>query len=173
MFKKKLIASLFLAMTGLVLFAQNATKIGVVNGDLVIQNSQKGKKFFADLKTFTDKKGAELNTSYEEFEAKKKDMQTKAASMSEDKRRKALADLKTLETAIKRMQEDAKREHDLMLNTALGKMGKEIIPVIRQVAQELDVDIVINHGQESQLVYYSEKVDITAAVIKKFDELSK
>ncbi|MCB1044380.1 MAG: OmpH family outer membrane protein [Acidobacteria bacterium] len=149
---------------------EGPVKIGIVDADIVIQESIKGKRFFQEFEQFGKQKSDEIQARVSEYSDKEKDYKNKVNSLSEDKRREMVVQLQNLEKDIKRMQEDAKQESDRRLNDALSKFRKELGPVIQAVAEEMKLDIIINHGPQSNLVYFNARVDITDAVIKKYDE---
>ncbi len=148
-------------------------RIGVVDADVVIQKSAKGKQFFDNYKGFIDGKEGEMKTMIDSYREKEKDFQAKQASLSEEKSKAMALELQTLQTEIKRKREDAERESKLMLNEALDNFRKELAPLIRQVAQEQQLDLVLNLGPNSNMVYVSDQINITEAVIKKYDEQNK
>jgi Skp family chaperone for outer membrane proteins len=167
---KKLMFCLAMGMFSLGAFAQG-TKVAVVDADVVIQQSKKGKAFFEDYQAFRETRQKDIETKVEEFRSKESDFQAKAASMSEDKRKESRLDLERLRTDIQRAQEDAQREMDRRLQQALDQFRKELAPLISQIAVEQGLDMVFNYGPQSNMVYFSDAVNITDAVIKKWDEM--
>ena len=148
-------------------------KIGVVNANRVVQESQKGKAFFAELDTFSKQKRDLIEQQIQAFREQEKDAQAKAASMSEDKAREVAIDLQKKQTDIKRMQEDAERESKLKLNEGLEKFQRELGPLIRQIALEKGLHLVLNDGPSAGIVYRDDAIDITNDVIKKYDEMNQ
>lgn len=170
---KKLQLILIAACFSLFAVAHEGTKVGIVDADIVIQKSAKGKKFFESYQDFTKAKRDEIEKQVQLFRDREKDAQAKAASLSEDKRKEIGTELQKLQTEIKRLQEDAKSDADQMLNDGLDRFRKELAPLIRQIALEKGLDMVMNYGPQSSLVYISDSVNITQDVIKKYDEVSK
>lgn len=168
---KRLISSLLLVTFAVALFAHEGTRMGVVDADVVIQDSAKGKAFFDQYEALIKSKQDAIKAKMDEFQNKQKDAQAKAASLSEDKRKELGLDLERLQTEIKRMREDAERETQSVLNTRLEEFRKELAPLIRQVAIDKNLDMVVNYGPNSNLVYFSESINITKDVIKKYDEM--
>ena len=169
---KKLITICLMAFS-FVGFSQDSIRIGIVNGDVVIQNSIKGKRFFEKFKVFNEQKTAEIKSKVDIFQQKDKDLQAKAQSLSEDKRQAMAKELQVLQTEIKRMQEDAKRESDSMFNDGLAVFQKELAPIIQELAKQEGFDIVINDGPGSNFLYYSAKVNITGKIVELYDATVK
>lgn len=147
------------------------TKIGVVDADDVIQRSSKGKAFFAEYQRFTKAKQDELKALFDAFKEKQKDLQARAASMSDDKKKEAGMELQRMQTDLKRKQEDAQRETNKKLQSKLDQFQKELAPLIRQVALEMKLDLVLNYGPQSNIVFIGDRVNITNAVIAKYDRM--
>ena len=171
--KKSINAIITLALLagGINVFAQS--KVAVVDAELVIQNSILGKRFSKEMEDFSTKRSGEIKAKFEEFKAKEKDFQAKAASLSEDKRRSLGLELERMQTDIKRMQEDAKRESDLKINEALERFRRDLIPVIKGVAESKGMDLVMNIGPGSNIAYVNTNIDITEEVVKAYDATVK
>ncbi|PIE91509.1 MAG: hypothetical protein CR997_00635 [Acidobacteria bacterium] len=153
--------------------SQEPIKIGIVNGDVVIQQSIKGKRFFEKFKAFNEKKTEEIKAKVETLKKMESDFQAKAQSLSEEKRQATAREMQNLQTEIKRLQEDAKRESDAMLNEALAGFQKDLAPIIQDLAQKEKYDMVVNDGPGSNFLYYSARVNITGKVIELYDATVK
>ena len=168
---KKCVLMLAVMTFSALTLAHEGSKIGVVDADVVIQKSIKGKKFFEEYNQLGQTRKGEIDTMIEAYRAQEKDLQAKAASLSEEKAKAMRTDLQKMQTDIKRKQEDAEQEIQAFFNDRLNQFRKELAPLIRQVAQEKSLDMVINYGPQSSLVYFSESINITEDVIKKYDEM--
>lgn len=162
------IFALFLSTT----VAANS-KIGIVDADMVVQKSKKGVKFFSELQAFNEKKKQEVNELVESYREQQKDAQAKAANMSEDEVREVTKELQDFQTKIKRAQEDANREAQTKFNQGVEGFRKELAPIIRQVSIEQKLDAVFNFSPNSNIVFFSDSVNITDLVIEKFDQVNK
>ena len=83
-----------------------------------------------------------------------------------------MRDLEALDREIKRMGEDAQRDTTAKLNQGLERFQRELGPLIRQIALEQGLQVVFNDGPSSGIVFRDVSVDITDAVIKKYDEMN-
>lgn len=163
---------LILAALLMPMMAVGQTKIGVVNANRVVQECKKGKAFFAELEEYKKSKDAEIQAMVAGAQEKAKDAQAKAASMSEDKKRELAAELQKLDLDIKRKSEDAQRDTQTRLNEGLEKFQRELGPLIRQISLEQGLHLVFNDGPSSGIVFRDVSIDITDAVIKKYDEMN-
>ena len=164
----RIVWGLCLCFSGSFVLAQGH-KVGVIEADLVIQNTAKGKAFFKEMEDLQSKRAAELQGLLDALKAKRDDLESKAASMSPEKRETSGLELQRMQKDLKRREEDAKAEVNQRLKTGLDDFQNKIIPIVSEVAQELGVDIVLNFGPGSEIVYVSENIKITQAVIRKFD----
>ena len=167
MMKKVLMVALLAALTAPVMAQAN---VGVVDIEAVIKKSNKGKAFFDELDAFKTQKKTNIDNMVKAWQDKKKDAQAKAASLSEDKKQSLALELQTMQTNIKRAQEDAERETQVKVQSGLEKLTGALEPLVRQVALEKDLHLVLQYGAQSGIVFFHEKIDITEDVIKKFNE---
>lgn len=171
--KSMTLMCLALLWAGAPLMAQQPVKIGIVDGDIVIQQSVKGKRFFEKFTAFNEKKRDEIKGKVEAFQAKEKEFNATRGSLSDDKLQATARDLQNMQTDIKRMQEDAKRESDNMLNEQLAKFQKELAPIIEKMAVDDQFDIILNNGPGANFLFFSSRVNITQKVIDLYDATVK
>lgn len=146
------------------------TKIGVVDANQIIEESNKGKVFFQEMQQFSKTKEKELEEMHKQYQERQKDAQAKAASMTEEKRREIAFELEEMQKDIKRTQEDAERAFQQKLNEGLEVFQREIAPLIRQVSIEKGLDLVLNYNAGSNIVYMDDKINITQDVIAKYNQ---
>lgn len=163
---------LILSLLMMPFLAMAQHKVGVVNANRVVQECKKGKAFFAELETYKKSKDEQLQKLVVAFQEKQKAAQAGATSMSEDKKREVVRELEAMERELKRQGEDAQRETQARLNEGLERFQRELGPVIRQYSLEQGLNLVFNDGPSSGIVF-QDGVDITDAIIKKYDEISQ
>jgi len=154
-------------------FAYQGTKVGMIDADKIVQESQRGKAFLAKLDTMSNAKRQELEAKSEELKALENDLKIKSASLSAANLQEIKDKTVNLRKEIERMRSDAERIMDRELNEGLDEIRKEMLPIIRQVAIEKNLDLVLNLGPKSQVVYFHDRINITNDVIKKYDETQK
>lgn len=146
------------------------TKIGVVDANQIIEESNKGKVFFQEMQQFKSTKEKELEEMHKHYLERQKDAQAKAASMTEEKSREIAFELEQMQKDIKRTQEDAERAFQQKLNERLEVFQREIAPLIRQVSIEKGIDLVLDYNAGSNIVYMDDKINITKDVIAKYNQ---
>ncbi|MCB0501733.1 MAG: OmpH family outer membrane protein [Bacteroidetes bacterium] len=146
------------------------TKIGVVDANQIIEESNKGKVFFQEMQQFKITKEKEIEEMHKHYLERQKDAQAKAASMTEEKRSEIAFELEQMQKDIKRTQEDAERAFQQKLNERLEIFQREITPLIRQVSIEKGIDLVLDYNAGSNIVYMDDKINITKDVIAKYNQ---
>ena len=149
------------------------TKVGMIDADRIVQESNKGKAFLASLDEMSKNLKNDIQTKTGELQTLESDLKTKAVSLSENNLRELENKVTGLRTEIQRMNSDAERKMETALNDGLDVIRKEMIPIIRSVAIEKNLDLVLNLGPKSQVVYFHDRIDITDLVIEKYNETQK
>jgi outer membrane protein len=151
------------------IYGQQGTRVGVIDTDMVIRESVAGKAFFKDYQVFIDSKRNELQKQAEILEQCQKDMQAKAHLLNEIQMQEKQVEFEEMQKRLKYRQEDAEREAQARLNSKLEEMQRALVPIIRQVAIDNTIQIVLNNGTQSGVVYFSETVNITEFVIAMYN----
>lgn len=170
MTKQKWIYTFMIALFSTFAVAQGGAKIGIVDADRVIQNSIKGKRLITEFEEFRKQQDAKIQTVVQNYQDQKNDFQAKVESLSEAKRKEMLVELQNMETEIKRLEEDLKKEERRKFVDIQETIQTDLLKIVRDLAEQESYDIIFNHGPGSNLVYFSDQVDITNAVVKRYDE---
>lgn len=145
------------------------TNVAVVDFEAVIARSTKARAALGEVGVLRKAKGDELLEMANAFRAKQADVQAKAASMTESERRRASTDLQRMETDIKRATEDAELEVQQRANQVLNDLNKELGPLVRQLALDRGIHLVLQYGTDLGLVFVDDSLDITDDVIAAYD----
>lgn len=146
------------------------TKVGMVDADRVIQNTIKGKEFLEQMDVFSASNRNELKILEEEYITAKKDYEAKAAILNEGAAKEYSEKLAQMKSKLARQAEDLQRQIQIKMEEGLDVFRKNLAKVISQVAIEKGLDLVLNMGPQSDVVYFHDRIDITNDVIKKYDE---
>lgn len=143
-------------------------KIGVADAQKILLNSSKGKQVQAELEAIRKQKETELNTLTENVKRMEKDLQAKAASMSEQTLQERTRELNTLKTELARRSEDAQRELSTETNKKLQEMEKSIMPVINKYGKENGFTVIYDISQAG-IMYYDSTIDVSDAIIAELN----
>ncbi|MHB1045902.1 MAG: OmpH/Skp family outer membrane protein [Thermoanaerobaculia bacterium] len=156
------------ALVALPASAQSAQKVGVIEVQRIVQDSAVGKESLARIQKVSTAKQEDLTKRQTELRDLEKRIQEQGKSLSEEAMEKLQKDYQAKALDLKRFQDDAQRELEELQRKELTELEKKVLPVIEAVSKELGYSLVFNKFQ-SGLLYADEAVDITAAVIQKFN----
>lgn len=148
--------------------ADTPTRIAVIDVNAVLTQSNAGKAVYAKLKKVQDERVAEAKAMDEAIRKFDQEINAQRASLSEAK----LADLQKQLTdkrlAMQRYAQEADREIGGLRDRELQLLEQKIKPVIDALGAEMKLAAVFNKF-ESGLIYASDRIDITAEVIRRFN----
>lgn len=164
-----LMAILCVAMFPGMAAAQAGAKVGVINIQAAIASTQEGKKAFADLQNKYKPQQAELQRQQQEITQLQDDIQRKATTLSDDEQRRLNRELEDKQKVFKRTSEDANADFSADRDDAISRIGKKMVNVISDYAQQNGISLVIEGGQ-IPIYYAAIGVDITEEIVKRFDQ---
>jgi outer membrane protein len=147
------------------------TKIAVINMAQAIASTKEGQKAMQELNTKFAPKQAEDNKRKQEIDAKTTQLTNGQATMSDDAKRKLQADIVSLQTALKRFEEDAQQE----MEADNEKIGNDLQNKIYAIATEYCIKngyaVLLNVGDQSPVLWASAGSNITDDVVKQYDAM--
>ena len=168
MIGNRLIVAGAVAAAALLALPATAQKVGVIEVQRIVQESAVGKQSLARIQKIQGTKQEELVKRQNELRDMEKKIQDQGKSLSEDAMEKLQKDYQAKALELKRFQDDAQRELEDLQRKELGELEKRVLPVIETVSKELGYALVFNKYQ-SGLLHADNSVDITDAVIQKFN----
>ena len=162
-----LTASLTLLVATVVPAVAQSGKIGVLDTQKVVLQSQAGKTALAPLEAFQKEKEGELETKKKEIS----DLRTRIAegqSLPGGELAKLREELETKTNDIRRFQQDAAQEIQRRQAQVLQEIDRQVMPVVNAYAIEQSYSMIFRKF-ESGLVYVDESIDVTAAIIQRLD----
>jgi outer membrane protein len=160
--KKTLIGVVIILIVGM--FAFSETKIGIVNGQKLIEGTQKGRALAAKMESIGKQKQDKFNKIQEEIKRLEKELMSPALN-NETKEKKAL-ELQNKKTSAKRFVEDSQREMQIMTEKEMNTLKAEIQPIIQQVGKAKGLSVIF---EITAVAYFDPSVDITDDIIKIMD----
>ena len=146
-------------------------KIGVIEVQRIVQESAIGKESLARVQKLQQAKQDELGKRQKELRDLEQKIQDQGKSLSEEAMEKLQKDYQAKALDLKRFQDDAQRELEESQRKELGDLEKRIMPVINEVAREQGYTLVFNKFNSGLLFADDKSVDLTDAVITKFNSL--
>jgi len=168
---KKAIIFIFAAALTVGMFAAEV-KIGVVNGNMILQNIEKGKQASKKLSDFVQQSQARDKALQDEIDRLTKELANPA--LSADTQQKKNADLQLKRTEMQRFREDTQNDFMQKQRLELEPIQKELLGIIQEIAKAEKYTLVIDISQNEQvptnIIYIDETVDISLQVAKIYNE---
>jgi len=144
------------------------SKIAVIDVQRVVSESDPGKQAIQKLKEVSDAKVQEGQNLQQELATLQEQFNKQRFTVSEVRLAEMNKELEDKTIAIRRFEDDAKRELDDARRRELGGLEERILPIINQLGQDQGITLIFNKFQ-SGLVYADETIDITDEVIRRFN----
>jgi outer membrane protein len=145
--------------------------MAVIDVQRILFDSKVGQEAVEVLSNLREQKQAEAQTHQSEISALRDRLAEGRLSLSQDR----LAELeKQVEDKLidyQRFQDDAERALQEGQEEAFGKIERDVMPIINQVAVELDYSVIFNKFQ-SGLLFASDTIDITDTILERFDQVT-
>ncbi len=148
-------------------FAQ--MKIAIVNSNDVLEKSAEGKRTLARLQDADKQNQAKISKLDDDIRQLQTKLNTQRITMTDEAVLANQADLERKQTQRKRDAEDAYAQMQELSTRLFKKLQDELIPIVEQIGKERGLDIIFDRDR-SGAVYYSPAIDLTAEVIKRYDQ---
>jgi outer membrane protein len=149
--------------------AASGSKIGVIEVQRIVQESAIGKESLARVQKLQQAKQEDLTKRQKELRDLETKIQDQGKALSEDAMEKLQKEYQGKAVELKRFQDDASKELEEAQRKELGDLEKRIMPVINDVAKEQGYQLVFNKFNSGLLFADDKSVDLTDAVITKFN----
>ncbi len=138
-------------------------KVGVVQAVRVLESAPQAEVAKKKLETEFAGRDKQLLNDQKALKALEDRLGKDAAIMSETERTRLERDIVAKRRDIKRDSDEFREDVNFRRNEEFGKIQRQIVEAIRQLADEEKYDIVLGEG----VIYASKAVDITDKVIER------
>jgi outer membrane protein len=175
--KKNVALMLFVFLAQLVLLTTGAgaqeagqagTKFAFVNTLAILQGTAEGRQQLQAIESFKNEKQQAIQTQSEELQALRQQYESQSRMLNPDTAAEMEREIATKDRQLRRLQEDAEIDLNRRQNELLTRMSEKIQALIADYAQQNGIGVVFL--QNPSLPYFSPSLDITAAIIKIYDE---
>ncbi len=153
-------------------YGQKPPKIGVVNFQEVALLSKAGKAARARLQEIADRMKKEVKTEEDKLLAHQKELEAAGAKLSPAERQHRAEALEKEELALKRLMQDKTEELTKAETQSVLELARKIDPVLKAYATEKGYTMILE-ARRPGLLYYDSNLDVTAEIVKRFDQASK
>jgi len=149
-------------------YAQQTTKIGVVNAQEVLEKSTEGKRVIAQLEDKNKKNQNDIAKLDDEIRNLQTKLNTQRLTLTQEAMMNLNSDIERKQTQRKRFAEDSNREMNELSARLFQKIQNELIPIIQQIGKDMNLDVIFDLSQSGTL-YFNPTIDLTEEVIKRYD----
>jgi outer membrane protein len=143
-------------------------KIGIVNLQLIAQNSAEGKAASSRVQTLIQKKQTEGADRAKQLQANQQKLQTSSGVISDAARTALEKDIERQQREAERFQQDAQAEVNELQQELQGEFQKKLFPLLQQLAQEKGLQLLLSQ-QDAGVIWWEPGIDLTAEAVKKLD----
>ncbi len=147
-------------------------KIGYIDLNRVINESQAGKEIKREFMEYMNSVQSQLRALQEEIRSLREEIQTKGRFMDEKTLKEKRLELERKMSDYKILYQDAQRE----LRERDQKASEKVMGILKRIVEKLGKEegyTIILEKTQSAVLYASPKIDLTDKVLKLFDEAYK
>jgi Skp family chaperone for outer membrane proteins len=150
-------------------YAQQVSKIAIINSQKAFETSTEGKKALAQLQDLDTKIKADIQKMDDAIRLLENRMNTGRLTMTQEALLALQADIDKKTTERKRYEEDKTREAQTLSTNLIQKIRVEMVAVIEGLAKERGIDLVLD-GATSGVVTAAPTIDITDEVVVRYNQ---
>jgi outer membrane protein len=157
---------LIITILTLSLFGFSEVKIGVINGQDILQKTKRGKESQRKLENLGKSKRQQIEAMQNDL----KKLQTELASpaLNDETKRKKNRELEDQKINYDRIVQDAQKDFQEQQQKEMMALYKEIMPLIQQVGKSKGFSLILDLTTAG-VAYFDEAIDITEEVIIAVD----
>ncbi|OGR32772.1 MAG: hypothetical protein A3J80_13215 [Desulfobacula sp. RIFOXYB2_FULL_45_6] len=149
-------------------FCADTAKIGLFDFQKVLSESSAGK---STQKQLTDKGNdlqSKLKTEKEKLDEMNKAYEREKLVLSPEKQAEKEKEFRNHVNEFKKMQDDFTREFKQLEIQSLNKIQEEVVQIINEIGKAEGYTLILEK-KAGGVLYYTEKLDVTDQVIKKYN----
>jgi outer membrane protein len=149
--------------------AQTAPKIGYVDLQRALNESESGKKAKDEFKVQVDKLQAQLKKEKDEIDSLKDQLEKKSLVMKEEERGNLEEDYRKKLRDFDRNYKDSQADLQKKDNELTGGIIKDLQEVIRDYGEREGYTLILE-ATSSAVLYGSKSADLTDAILQQYNE---
>ncbi len=151
-------------------FAQEKIKIGFIDIQRVISESQAGKRAKERFQAQVKKAEADIMKERQDLDRLKTDLEKKGPLLKEEERRNLEADFQKRSVALQRSMSDYQQELQQKNNQLMADILKDLETIVNEVGKAEKFTLIL---ERSQILYSDQGIDITSKVIETYNSRNK
>jgi outer membrane protein len=150
--------------------AQERVKIGYIDIQRVIAESQAGKRARDRFQAQVKKAEGDILKERQDIERLKSDLDKKGPLLKDDERRNLEADLQKRSVSLQRSMADYQQDLQVKNNEMMSDILKELEKIVNEVGKADKFTLIL---ERSQILYSDQGIDITSKVIETYNSRAK
>lgn len=149
------------------------TRVGVIDIQAAIINTNEGRRDFEALAKKFDPKRSEITSLSEDIENLKKQLAAQQDKLNDEERGNRVRAIDQKTKNLQRVGEDAQTEFNTQRDDLVSRIGSKMIEVLRKYAETNNLAVVIDaSNQGGGVLWASEQVNITPAIVNAYNAQS-
>ena len=144
-------------------------RLAWLNLEQAILNCEEGKKEFAEVQNFVDKKNAELEALRKESDSLKNQLSVQGAKLTDEARTDLEEQIEAKDTVLQRFQQDTQKEIDSRRVRTTNYVGRKMLPVIEKISKEKGLSAVVYYNP-SRDAWVDPSLNITDEVVGAYNK---
>ena len=145
-------------------------KIGVINIQLAMANTQEGKKASEDLRAQFSPRQAEMEKVQREIRDLDNQLRTQERTLSEDARAQIARQSDEGGQLLTRMDQDLRDDIQDAQEELVNRIGGKMQQIIDRYAQDKGLNLILNIFQGGPVIFATAAVDITEDIVRLYDQ---
>ncbi len=153
--------------------ASASSKVGIINIQAAIVNSNEGQRDFETLQKKFDPKRAELETLNKEIDELQKKFNAQGDKLNDEARGDLLKQIDSKKKILQRNYEDANTDVQAQQNEIANRIGQKLVGVLDKYAKDNNFTVILDvSAQSSPVLWADSSVDITKTVVEAYNAQS-
>jgi outer membrane protein len=157
-------------------FAGDPMRVGVMDQQMVMEQSKAGKLALEDVKSYSTTRQRIINADEQELKDLEASLQDPNGKLSESVKQEKQEQFRSKLEAYQRRLQDFNREVQQKQREMVTEYSKKIADAAQAVAQKEGYLAILDKGNEALIrivLYYQPALDVTDLVVKEFDRQNK
>ena len=153
--------------------APTVAKVGIINIQAAIVNSNEGQRDLEVLQKKFDPKRTELEGLNKEIDELQKKFNTQGDKLNDEARNELLKQIDAKKKTLQRNYEDANSDIQAQQNEIANRIGQKMLEVLDNYAKDNSYTIILDvSAQSSPVLWAASSVDVTKAIVDAYNAKS-
>lgn len=144
-------------------------KVGIINMQNAIFNTQEGQKAFDDLNKKFQPRRDDIQRQNQEIQALQEQIQRQGMTLSDEEQLRLRRELEDKSKLLKRATEDATSDYQNETQDLIQRLGQKMVRIVQEFAQQNGYSLVLEEAQIGRPYFINPEMDLTEEISKRYD----